>query len=59
MDLFINIQVLYILCYCCYLFILLMKWILQSFYEFQRREALATNRRVENNKKKKKQGKEV
>ena len=34
-----------------------MKWILQSFYEFQRREALATNRRVENNKKK--QGKEV
>ena len=51
-DFFIKIQVLYILCYCCYLFILLIKWILQNFYEFQRRETLATNRIVENNKKK-------
>ena len=50
---FIKIQVLYILCYCCYLFILLIKWILQYFCEFQRRETLATNRTVDNNKKKK------
>ena len=50
---------LYILFHCCYLFIyyvaihfiLLIKWILQNFYEFQRRETLATNRIVENNKK--------
>ena len=50
---------LYILFYCCYLFIyyvvinfiLLIKWILQNFYEFQRRETLATNQIVENNKK--------
>ena len=52
-DLFIKIQVLYILCYCCYLFILLIKWILQKFYDFQRRETLATNWTVENNKKSK------
>ena len=57
-DLFIKIQVSYILCYCCYLFILLIKWILQYFCEFQRRETLATNRTVDNNNKKK-QGKEV
>ena len=35
-----------------------MKWILHSFYEFQRREALATNRRVENNNNKKKKTRE-
>ena len=58
-DFFIETQVLYILFYCCYLFIyyvvidfiLLIKWILQNFYEFQRRETLATNQIVENNKK--------
>ena len=50
---FIEIQVLYILCYGCDLFILLIKWILQNLYEFQRRETLATNRTVENNKKNK------
>ena len=33
-----------------------MKWILQNFYEFQRREALATNGRVENKKKKARKG---
>ena len=43
---------LHLLCYCCYLFILFVKWILKDFYEFQRRETLATNRIVENNKKK-------
>ena len=56
-DFFIEIQVLYIRRYCCYLFILLTKWILQNSYEIQRRETLATNRIVDNNKKK--QGKEV
>ena len=39
----IEIQVLCILCYCCYLFLLFAKWILQTFYDFQRRETLVTN----------------
>ena len=42
---------LYILCYCYYIFILLIKWTLQNFYEFQRRETLVINRTVENKKK--------
>ena len=50
-DFFIEIQVLYILCYSCYLFVLLMKQMLQNFYEFQRKETLTTNWIVENNKK--------
>ena len=37
--------------YVVFHFILLIKWILQNFYEFQRRETLATNQIVENNKK--------
>ena len=33
------------------MFILLIKWTLQNFYEFQRRETIAINRTVENKKK--------